>query len=93
MDPRITYQRCQELQYSQFGSAQGLFNAMRDYQRMAPEKLTDATMESILWNKLGSVRIIAGAERDPRRISTGTTPEAFACRDDNSKDREEEERS
>ena len=24
----------------------------RDYQRMAPEKLTDATMESILWNKV-----------------------------------------
>ena len=66
---------------------------MRDYQRMAPEKLTDATMESILWNKLGSVRIIAGAERDPRRISTGTTPEAFARRDNNSKDRAEEERS
>ena len=52
MDPRIVYQRCQELQYSQFGSAQGLLNAMRDYQRMAPEKLTDATMESILWNKV-----------------------------------------
>ena len=52
MDPRIAYQRCQELQYSQFGSAQGLLNAMRDYQRMAPEKLTDATMESILWNKV-----------------------------------------
>ena len=51
-DPRIAYQRCQELQYSQFGSAQGLLNAMRDYQRMAPEKLTDATMESILWNKV-----------------------------------------
>ena len=52
MDPRIAYQRCQELQYGQFGSAQGLLNAMRDYQRMAPEKLTDATMESILWNKV-----------------------------------------
>ena len=52
MDPRIAYQRCQELQYNQFGSAQGLLNAMRDYQRMAPEKLTDATMESILWNKV-----------------------------------------
>ena len=25
---------------------------MRDYQHMAPEKLTDATMESILWNKV-----------------------------------------
>ena len=52
LDPRIAYQKCQELQYSQFGSAQGLLNAMRDYQRMAPENLTDATMESILWNKV-----------------------------------------
>ena len=52
LDPRIAYQKCQELQCSQFGSAQGLLNAMRDYQRMAPEKLTDATMESILWNKV-----------------------------------------
>ena len=52
LDPRIAYQKCQELQYSQFGSAQGLLNAMRDYQRMAPKKLTDATMESILWNKV-----------------------------------------
>ena len=52
MDPRIAYQRYQELQCSQFGSAQGLLNTMRDYQRIAPEKLTDATMESILWNKV-----------------------------------------
>ena len=52
LDPRIAYQRCQELQYSQFGSAQGLLDAMRNYQQMAPEKLTDATMESILWNKV-----------------------------------------
>lgn len=52
LDPRIAYQKCQELQYSQFGSAQGLLDAMRDYQHMAPEKLTDATMESILWNKV-----------------------------------------
>jgi len=52
LDPRIAYQRCQELQYSQFGSAQGLLDAMRDYQRMAPEKLSDATMESILWNEV-----------------------------------------
>ena len=37
---------------SQFGSAQGLLSAMRNYQRMAPEKLSDATMESILWNKV-----------------------------------------
>ena len=32
-------------------SAQGLLEAMRDYQRMAPTKLTDETLESILWNK------------------------------------------
>ena len=53
MDPSIAYQKCQELQYSQFGSAQGLLYAMRDYyHRMASEKLTDAMMESILWNKV-----------------------------------------
>ena len=51
LDPRTAYQRCHELQYSQFGSAQGLLDAMRDYQRMAPTKLTDEVLESILWNK------------------------------------------
>ena len=52
LDPHIAYQKCQELQYSQFGSAQGLLDAMRDYHCMAPGKLSDATMESILWNKV-----------------------------------------
>ena len=32
MDPRTAYQRCHELQYEQFKSAQGLVDAMRDYQ-------------------------------------------------------------
>ena len=32
-------------------SAQGLLEAMQDYQRMGPTKLTDETLESILWNK------------------------------------------
>ena len=32
-------------------SAQGLLEAMRDYQRMAPTKLTDETLESILRKK------------------------------------------
>ena len=31
---------------------QGLLDAMRDYQRMAPNKLTDDVLESILWNKV-----------------------------------------
>ena len=35
LDPRTAYQRCHELSYDQFGSAQGLLDAMRDYQRMA----------------------------------------------------------
>ena len=52
LDPRTAYQRCHELSYDQFGSAQGLLDAMRDYQRMAPQKLTDGTLESILWNKV-----------------------------------------
>ena len=33
-------------------SVQGLMKAMHDYQRMAPRKLTDDTLESILWNKV-----------------------------------------
>jgi len=32
--------------------AQGLLDAMQDYQCMAPRKLTDETLESILWNKV-----------------------------------------
>lgn len=52
LDRRTAYQRCHELTYDQFGSAQGLLNTMRDYQRMAPYKLTDETLESILWNKV-----------------------------------------
>ena len=49
MDPRTAYQPCHELQYEQFKSVQGL---ERYYQRMAPQKLTDADLESILWNKV-----------------------------------------
>jgi len=52
MDPRTAYQRCHDLQYDSFGSVQGLLESMRDYQRMAPQKLSDANLESILWNKV-----------------------------------------
>jgi len=52
LDPRTAYQRCQELQYSQFGSVQGLMDAMHDYQHMAPRRLNDETLESIWWNKV-----------------------------------------
>ena len=52
MDPRTAYQRCHDLQYNRFGSVQGLLEAMRDYQHMAPQKLSDANLESILWNKV-----------------------------------------
>ena len=52
LDPRTAYQLCHELQYEQFGSAQGLVAVMREYQRMAPQKLTDVCLESILWNKV-----------------------------------------
>ena len=52
MDPRTAYQRCHDLQYNSFGSVQGLLEAMRDYQCMAPQKLSDANLESILWNKV-----------------------------------------
>ena len=50
MDLRTAYQRYNELQYEQFKSVQGLVNAMRDYQRMASQKLTDTILESMLWN-------------------------------------------
>jgi len=50
--PCTAYQQCHELRYEQFGSAQGLLDVMRDYQRMPPRKLTDEALESILWNKV-----------------------------------------
>lgn len=52
VDPGTAYQRCNELRYDQFGSAQGLLNAMYEYQKMAPEKLSNNILESILWNKV-----------------------------------------
>ena len=52
MDPRTAYQHCHYLQYNSFCSVQGLLESMRDYQRMAPQKLSDANLESILWNKV-----------------------------------------
>ena len=52
MDPRTAYQHCHDLQYDSFGSVQGLLESMRDYQRMTPQKLSDANLESILWNKV-----------------------------------------
>ena len=52
MDPQTAYQRCHELQYNGFGSVQGLLEAMREYQRMTPSKLSDANLKSILWNKV-----------------------------------------
>ena len=58
MDPRTAYQRCHDLQYDSFGSVQGLLEAMRDYQRMAPQKLSDANLESILWNKGYKKRLV-----------------------------------
>ena len=52
MDPRTAYQHCHDLQYDSFGSVQGLLESMREYQCMAPQKLSDANLESILWNKV-----------------------------------------
>ena len=43
------YQHCHELRYGKFVSGQGLLAAMRDYQCMAPSKLTDVFL---LWNKV-----------------------------------------
>ena len=52
MDPQTAYRRCHELQYNDFGSVQGLLESMREYQRIAPSKLSDANLELILWNKV-----------------------------------------
>ena len=52
MDPRTAYIRCHELRYEDFGSVQALLESMREYQRIAPEKLSDTNLESILWNKV-----------------------------------------
>ena len=46
------YQRCSELHYDQLGSAQGLLNAIHEYQRMAPKKFNDSILRSILWYKV-----------------------------------------
>ena len=52
MDPRTAYLRCHELQYEELGSVQALLEGMREYQRLAPDKLSDTNLESILWNKV-----------------------------------------
>ena len=52
MDPRTAYLRCHELQYNDFTSVQGLLEAMKDYQRMAPDQLSNDNLISILWNKV-----------------------------------------
>ena len=52
MDPRTAYLRCHELQYSDYTSVQGLLETMKDYQRKAPEQLSNDNLISILWNKV-----------------------------------------
>ena len=70
LDPRTAYQRCHELRYDQFNSVQGLLDAMRDYQRMAPQKLRDETLESILWNK-----VPIELQQEVREITDGSVQE------------------
>ena len=48
MDPRTAYLRCHELQYQDFKSAQELLEALKDYQRMAPDQLSSNNLISIL---------------------------------------------
>ena len=52
MNPQTAYQWCHGLQYEYSGSVQDLVNSMREYQKMALQKLKDKTLESILWNKI-----------------------------------------
>ena len=72
MDPRTAYQRCHDLQYDSFGSVQGLLESMRDYQRMAPQKLSDANLESILWNKV-PIRL----QKEVGQMTEGSLQELF----------------
>ena len=51
---------------------QRLLEAMQDYQRMAPTKLTDETLESILWNK-APVEL----QREVREIPDGSVQESL----------------
>ena len=51
-------------------SVQGLLNAMCDYQRMAPQKLTDYTLESILWNK-----VPVDLQQEVKEITNGSVQE------------------
>ena len=70
LDPRTAYQQCQELHHEMFGSAQGLLDAMRDYQHMAPRKLTDETLESILWNE-----VPVELQKEVKEITDGSVQE------------------
>ena len=72
LDPRTAYQRCHELRYEQFGSAQGLLDAMHDYERIAPWKLTDETFESILWNK-----VPVELQKEVKEITDGSVQESL----------------
>jgi len=52
MEPRTAYLCCHELQYGDFHSVQGLLEAMKDYQQMAPDQLSNDNLIFILWNKV-----------------------------------------
>ena len=52
LEPRTAYLCCHELQYSDFCSVQGLLEAIKDYQRMAPDQISNDKFISILWNKV-----------------------------------------
>ena len=67
---RTAYQQCKELQYDQFSLVQGLVDAIRDYQRMALQKLKDETLESVLWNK-----VPLELQQEVREITDGSVQE------------------
>ena len=70
MDPRTAYQGYHKLQYEQFKSVQELVDVKRHYQRMAPQKLTDTVLESILWNKL-----LVKLQKEVKEITDGSVQE------------------
>ena len=72
MDPITIYQHCHDLQYDSFDSIQGLLESIRDYQRMAPQKLSDANLESVLCNKV-PIKL----QKEDSQMTEGSLQELF----------------
>lgn len=58
--------------YSGFGSVQEPLESMREYQCMVPSKLSDANLESILWNN-----VLYAKQREVGEMKEWTLNELF----------------